>query len=365
MWTKPYGQTGKQVSVISFGGMRFANPTDIDANAEVVRHAYRRGVNYFDTAPGYCQDRSEDILGAAFGDMAPGTFYASSKCMAADGAAFRKSLEKSLQRLGLERIHFFHIWCLVKPEQWRQRQEGGAVAAALKAKEEGLVEHVVVSSHLPGEELANVLREGPFEGVTLGYCAVNFPYREKAIELAGEMGLGVATMNPLGGGLIPGHAESFSFVRGDGDPSVVAAALRFNVSHPAVTTALVGFTTKEHVDEACAAVEGFTPYDEAHVAAMRDRILDSFDGFCTGCGYCLPCPEGLDVPRFMDAYNHRLLEGDDPKHVVNRLKWHWGLEPDLAADCVACGQCEQRCTQHLMISQRMAEIAEIAKARDA
>ncbi len=364
MWYKPYGKTGKEVSAVSFGGMRFADPKDIDGSAAVVLHAYRKGINYFDTAPGYCDDKSEDILGAAFRQMKPGTFYASTKCASPDGATLRESLERSLKRMGLERINFFHIWCLVKPENWQERKDGGAVAALMKAKGEGLVEYVVVSSHLPGEQLSAVLEEGCFEGVTLGYCAINFPYRQHAIDTAGRLGLGVATMNPLGGGLIPQFADRFDFLRGSGDDSVVAAALRFNVSQPEISTALVGFTTTEHVDQACAAVEGFTPHDAAHIQAVRDRIVAEFDGFCTGCGYCLPCPEGINIPAMMDAYNHQILQGDEPKHMLNRLKWHWGTPPAQAAECVACGICEARCTQHLPIAARMKEIVEIAQAAE-
>jgi len=358
--TKPYGKTGKRISAVAFGGMRFASPDDTDANAAVVLHAYHKGINYFDTAPGYCQDKSEIIMGAALRQMKPGTFYCSTKCMAADGDELRKSLDRSLERLGVERIDFFHIWCIVRPEQWAERKAGGAVAAAQKAREEGLIDHLVVSSHMTGGQIAGMLAEGVFEGVTLGYCAINFPFRQQALDAAAAGGLGVVTMNPLGGGVIPQNAERFDFIRAADDPDVVSAAIRFNVSQPAVTTALVGFTTTEHVDQAVAAVEDFTPYDAAHIASMKRHITESFSGLCTGCGYCLPCPSGLEIPKLMDSYNMKILSGDD-KAVLGRLRWHWQVPPETAATCTGCGACESVCTQQLPIIERMADIAAIAR----
>ena len=366
MWYKPYGSTGKEISVVSFGGMRFANPQDIDANAEVVLHAYRRGVNFFDTAPGYCADKSELIVGAAVKQMAPGTFHVSTKSNHADGGKLRESLEVSLKRLNVERIHFFHIWCVYSLDVWRQRLAGGAVDAAVRAKQEGLIEHLAISSHMPGEDLRQVLADGPFEGVLLGYCAINFPYRDVAVRAGGEMNLGVVTMNPLGGGVIPRNAERFAFLKGPGDPSVVAAALRFNVSNPAITAALVGCTTARHVDEAVDAVEHFTPHKPEQIERIREKLLDSFDGLCTGCGYCLPCPEGIPVPKMMDAYNLKLLskEGRDGQ-ILSRLKWHWSEDPAAAEQCTECGECAERCTQHLPVPERMKELAAIARrARD-
>ncbi len=361
MWTKQYGRTGEQISVISFGGMRFANPDDIEANAEVVLHAYKKGINYFDTAPGYCRDRSEDIIGAAVRQMKPGTFYLSTKSSDTEGGAVRTSLEKSLKRFNVEKIDFYHIWCVITLDQWADRLAGGAVDAVLDAKEEGLIEHVAISSHLSGKDLKQVLKEGPFEGVTLGYCAINFPYRDEAVKAAGEMGLGVVTMNPLGGGLIPRNPERLDFIRSAEDPSVVAAALRFNVSNPDITSALVGFTTTEHVDQAVAAIEDFKPYDAGHITAMREKILEAFEGLCTGCGYCLPCPEDVAIPKLMEAYNHKLLGDGDPQQITNRLAWHWDLKPQAAKACSLCGTCEERCTQRLPIPDRMKEIASLSK----
>ena len=137
---------------------------------------------------------------------------------------------------------------------------------------------------------------------------------------------------------------------------MVAAALRFNVSNPAITAALVGCTTKQHVDEAVAAVEGFTPHDAAKIERIREELLDSFDGLCTGCGYCLPCPHGGPVPQFMDAYNENIL-ADGDKSLLDRLKYHWNLPVGEAAGCDRCGACEVTCTQQLPIIERLEHIA--------
>lgn len=364
MWHRPYGSTGKEISVVGFGGMRFANPEDIDGNAEIVLHAYRRGINYFDTAPGYCARKSELIIGAAIKQMSSGTFYVSTKSSEEKGRRLRRQLEESLERLNVAKITFFHIWSVRTLEEWGWRVKHGAVKAAIKAKEEGLVEHLAISSHLPGDELKQVLQQGPFEGVLLGYCAINFPFRDAAVRAAGEMNLGVVTMNPLGGGLIPRNAERFAFIKGPDDPSVVAAALRFNVSHPAIACALVGCTTKGHVDEAVAAVEDFRPYDEQRIGRLREKILESFAGLCTGCGYCLPCPKEIPVPKLMDAYNMKLLsQNAGDQAIVNRLRWHWGVDGRLARKCSECGQCEEQCTQHLPIIERMKHIGALQGPR--
>ncbi len=229
MWCKPYGKTSKDISVVSFGAMRFANPEDVKSNADLVLYAHDKGVNYFDTAPGYFDGQSETILGAAFEQMRRESFYCSTKCMAADGMHFRKSLETSLARMKVEYIDFFHIWCIMRPQQWQERKDGGAVAELLKAKQEGLVSHAVVSIHLSGPQSRQVLEEDFIEGVTLPYNALNFPFRAEAVDCAGERNLGVVTMNPLGGGMIPNNADQLEFIKGPNDKSVVQAAIRFNM----------------------------------------------------------------------------------------------------------------------------------------
>ena len=359
MWTKPYGQTGKNVTVVSFGGMRFPDPKNHDANAELVLHAFQRGINYFDTAPGYCGDNSEPIMGAAFKHMPRNKYLCSTKSMDADGSKFRASLERSLQRLGVEQIDFMHVWCIVRPGQWQERIDGGAVAAAFKAKEEGLVGHVVTSVHLSGQETCDLLDAEPrLEGLTIPYNALNFPFRGKALEGAARHNVGVMTMNPLGGGMIPDNAERLDFLKAPGDRSVVEAALRFNISHPAITSALVGFSSKEQIDQAVAAADNFKGYPATHIDKVKGQIAASFDGFCTMCGYCAGCPADVAITKFMESYNYHIL-GQGDAGITDRLKWHWWMAPDEAAACTQCGECEEKCTQHLPIRDRLKHIASL------
>ena len=360
MWRRPYGTTGKEIAAVSFGGMRFANASDISANAELVLYAHDKGINYFDTASGYCGGDSERIFGAAFKQLDRDTFYCSTKCSDPDGDVLRRTLETSLERMKVDSIDFFHIWCIVHPEQWQERKDGGAIAAAIKAKEEGLIKHLVTSVHLSGAEACAVLGEDFIEGVTLPYNALNFPFRSEALEFAAKRNIGVVTMNPLGGGLIPNNPDRLAFLMGEGDRSVVEAAIRFNISHPAVTSALVGFTTKEHIDEAVAAVADFQPYPPEHVERVKARVEESFDGLCTMCGYCLPCSAQIEIPKHMEAYNWQILQGGG-NAITDRLRWHWGLTPADAAGCLDCGQCEEQCTQHLPIRDRLKEIAELGE----
>ena len=356
MWYKPYGKTGKQVSVIGFGGMRFPRPKDPQAMADLVVYAHSQGINYFDTAPYYCDDKSEEIMGLAFKRLPRASFYCSTKCGSARGDELRQSLERSLTRLGVQAIDFFHIWCMLRPEQLQERLAGGAIPAALKAKEEGLVRHVVISAHMAGEEIATVLNSGHFEGITLGYNVLNFPFRQAGVAAAERLGLGVVTMNPLGGGMIPRQAERLTFLKGEGDRSVTEAALRFNISQPGITVALVGFAERAEIDQAVAAVENFKPYPAEHIERLKGRIREGFNGFCTGCGYCLPCPANVEIPKMMDSYNQKILDGGN---IATRLREHWSLSPDAAAACTQCGHCEESCTQHLPIRDRLAEIAKL------
>jgi predicted aldo/keto reductase-like oxidoreductase len=358
MLYRPYGSTGVSVSLLGFGGMRFGAINDREKSVALMLEAARAGVTYFDTAPDYFGTRSEETFGDAFREMRRlGMPYLSAtKTFKSAEGEIRAELEAQLARLGVPAIDFYHAWCITSLPGWAQRKRDGLITTLRKLKEEGLVRHLCVSSHLIGDEIRELLMEGVFEGVLFGYSAYNFHAREKAFEAIAAKGLGCAVMNPLGGGLIPRNPDLFSFLKSREDETVVQAALRFLFSDTRISTVLVGFSAVEQLPECVAAVERFTPMTPGEIAGIKAKLGERFLDLCTGCGYCDDCPPGIPIPKLMEAYNHKRLYGRDTA-VTERLAWHWNVSPEEAAKCTACGQCEEACTQHLPIIQRMREIA--------
>lgn len=358
MLYKEYGKTGKKLSVIGFGGMRFAkqgDDWDLDYNAEMLHEANRLGINYFDTAPQfYCDGRSEEFFGYAFKNM-PGEYYVSTKSGERNGDALRRELEQSLRRMDIPKINFFHIWCIMSLEDYRDRLEkGGPYEAAMKAKEEGLIEHVVASTHCSGEEIEVIANERKFEGLTVGYNAINAPYRQQGLDAAYRNNLGIVTMNPLSGGLIPKNADKFKYLCKDPGDSVVDAALRFNAAQKEITVVLAGMDTLESVRQNAAVGNGDLEVSDSWLKGIKTQDNQLLDQLCTGCQYCLPCPQGVEISKHMDTYNLKLL--DDPGH-KSVIEWYWRLNNADAGKCTACGICETKCTQHLDIVKRLEEIA--------
>lgn len=361
MLYKNYGTTGKSVSVLGFGGMRFGAIDDRDACVEMMVRAAEGGVNYFDTAPKYFGTKSEEVYGAGLAELRRRNlpYYLSTKTFESTESGVRREIEGQLTRLGVDHIDFYHIWCITNLENWRERKNNGVLETFAKLKDEGLIRHICVSSHLIGDEIKELLMEGVFEGVLFGYSAYNFETRQKAFDAIRAHDLGCVVMNPLGGGLIPNNPELFSFIRTQEDENVVEAALRFLFAHEDITVSLVGFGSIDHVDQALRAVDGYRPIDVAQLEKIKANASSNFEGICTGCQYCDNCPQEIPIPKFMDAYNQKLLHGDD-NAIIGRLKYHWNIDPAEAERCIECGECEDACTQHLPIIERLKEIVAAA-----
>jgi predicted aldo/keto reductase-like oxidoreductase len=285
-------------------------------------------------------------------------YYVATKTFKTTESDIRAELDEQLTRLGTDSVDFYHVWCVLSPDNWEARKNDGILATFRKLKEEGLIKHICVSSHLIQNDIENLLMEDVFEGVLFGYSAYNFKTREKAFNAIRARKLGAVVMNPLGGGIIPQHPELFDFIKHSADEPAVHAGLHFLWDHSDISVTLVGFSNEQEIDDALAAVRSYKPRTEAELAAVKARAENSFEGLCTGCAYCDDCPQGIPVPKFMDAYNQKLLtKNDDGKAVKERLKMYWGIPRAPAAHCIACGQCERACTQHLPIIRRLNEIS--------
>ncbi len=367
MYYKQYGDTQMKVSAIGFGCMRYPDEDVAAGNfekcAQLPLYAYEKGINYFDTAPYYCNDKSEMITGMAISQMPREKIFVSSKTNfgtignVITEAAFMKRLEQSLERLKTDYLDFYHLWCLLSIESYEE-QSDALYGFFEKAKAQGLIRNIVFSSHMQGNDIEQVVNSGKFKGMLIGYNALNYRFRQSGIEAAYKNGMGVVVMNPLGGGLIPAAADKFDYLKQGSDLSVPQAALRFVASHKEITIALNGFSQISHIDDAVKAVENLQERPAAEIVKEFEEMGVGANDLCTGCGYCKGCPKDIPIPKFMDAYNQMILSGESDS-IMDRINNHWNIDPGLAAECIACKKCEKQCTQHLPIIDRLAQISSL------
>ena len=357
---REYGTTGKKMSILGFGGMRFSHIDDHDECVKMMVAAAQGGVNYFDTAPKYFDIKSEIVFGKGLAELRrlKLPYYCSTKTFESTEKGIRGEIEAQLKRLDIPAIDFYHIWCITSLENWQERKKNGVLDTFKKLKEEGLVKHICVSSHLIGDEIKELLMEGVFEGVLFGYSAYNHKTREAAFQAVRAKKLGAVVMNPLGGGVIPRHPDRFAFLK-RGSEGIVPAALSFLWDHRDITVTLVGFQNEAQVKEALDAMNAYKPRSADELEKLKAASSVSLEGICTGCAYCDNCPQGVPIPQFMDSYNQKLLDKNaDPAVMKDRIRNHWNLDAQKAKDCTACGLCEKACTQHINIIERLKEIAE-------
>ena len=368
MLYKDFGKTGKKVSAVGFGGMRFVADDykkDIGLCSRLVREAHEKGITFFDTGPGYCDDMSEAIMGDAFKGMRYGDFYVSTKCglwQATDAEGTLKMVEQSIKRLNVPRITFYNMWCIRKFEEYeRMLSKGGMLDGMRRAKEAGMVEHICCTVHLKGDEIERIAKDGLVEGIILGYNAINSAYRRQGVKACADAGVGVVVMNPLGGGTIPKHPDKFAFLADGGSDSLAVAALKFLVAHDGISVTLPGISCSAEIDQAVSATADLPTVDEAYLKALEDRLGAELDTLCTCCAYCDECPAGLPVPKLVESYNEYILSGEAGMGAVKeRLRVHWSVSADDAKGCTECGRCEELCTQKLPIIERLGFLADNA-----
>lgn len=361
----PFGaRSGFTIPYASIGGMRL--PDDIDEAVALIRYAIDSGMKYIDTCRRYGE--SEVKIGAALQDGYREKVILSTKWAPwvmrnepeRDTSAdfLRRKLDESLERLQVDYLDFYQLWSVQSRECWEQANaKGGMLEGIFKAMDEGLVRHTGFTTHDSVENVLSYIEEADWcELILFSYNLLARDYRP-AIEAAHARGIGTIIMNPMGGGTLAQPSPVLERLAAEtGAASVPEMALRYLISHPYIDTYIAGITTHSDVDAAIAAAQAgpFPAETLAHIDASLDALGAQAGAFCTGCRYCLPCPEGIEIPAVMSAVAQQRIWG-----FAQAARDHYTrLETPKADACIQCGACEEKCTQHLKIMAEMAYAAE-------
>ncbi len=368
---KAFGQTGINLSVIGCGGTRFNRDISVEENAELLVYAYENGVNHFDSTPGYDHYRNEDILACAYKQMNRDKIYTSTKNahMWTDTAdETYDGICRSLEKLGIDRFDFYYVWQMKSFADYDivMRKEG-QYEGIIKAKEQGLVDHILFSSHMPGNHTIKILDTGYFEGVLLNMNLLNFPFTLSAAIHAKKLGLGAGAMSPLMGGIIPNNQDRLSFLSFKGN-SPTYNAVKFITQLPQIDFAYFAHRSLQEIDFNCNIVDNdadFIPTQE-----YQKIIGDGLEKACTGCLYCAySCPKSIGIPAYMQFYNNKYVfnMADDEFEKRFGFSRQWMILASRSAnatDCTKCGSCENACTQGINIIERLSELAALERKLD-
>ena len=363
-----FGRTGIQVSRLGFGCMRFPSREvdgkkvfDEEESIRMMHRAMELGVNYFDTAPGYCEKQSEIIVGKALKGRRD-KVYLSTKYPSeeASGDDLERKLETSLKKLDTDYIDFYHMWGIsLKTFVERLDTPDGPMARARKLRDAGVIRHISFSFHDAPENMIEIIQRG--EGVFASVlCQYNLLDRanEDAIAYAHEQGLGVTIMGPVGGGRLGAPSKVIQDLLPGKVQSSAEMALRFVMYNRNVNIALSGMSSMDMVEENAAVasnMEPLTQEEEARIAASLEENRRLADLYCTGCNYCMPCPKGINIPEIFKMMNYHRVYGltkfaRDNYARIGKEPW---LNFQNAAACVQCGACEKKCPQHLHIREQL------------
>ena len=372
-----FGNTGVKVSRLGMGCMRLPSYEkegktvfDEEQSIALIHRAMELGVNYFDTAPYYCDKLSEVILGKALRGGRRDKVWVSTKNPIENdsGDDYEKRLETSLKNLQTDHIDFYHFWGIsLDAFLTKVLAKDGPFERAQKLKEQGLIRHISFSFHdrdagaREGEHLREILKRG--EGVLESLlCQYNLLDRnkEEGIALAHEMGLGTVIMGPVGGGRLGAPSKVIQELLPGAVRSSAEIALRFVLANRNVNIALSGVSTIEQLEENAAVAGNSAPLSPGEISQIEDMMKENerLAGlYCTGCKYCMPCPQGVNIPEVFTIMNyHRVYKITDyaKKTYAQIGKTPW-MKYENASKCVGCGICEKKCPQSLPIRQQLKE----------
>ncbi len=359
-----YGKTGLKVSKLGFGVMRLPKienddgdqQVDFEKSTALLQRTLELGINFFDTHHNYHATQSETAIGLATDGLDRSSFVIQTKNPTwrdlEEGETHRQRLEAGLKRA---RTDYFDIYLMhsLRMQTW-EKVGDGFMREAEKARSEGLIRHIGFSSHDKPENIMKFIDSGFFECMLVQYNLID-TRNEEAIIHAHESGMGVSIMGPVGGGRLSIPTEISSHLPG-GRSSGPEAALRFVLANEAVDIAVSGMSTIRQLEENVKTADistPLTPEEKSHIREIINEKKKLADLYCTGCGYCMPCPNEVNIPRVFEIMNWKRVYGlDGPAR-----KYYAGLverEKD-ASQCVECGECEPKCPQDIEIIRQLEE----------
>jgi len=367
MQYRSLGNTGLKVSALGFGAMRLpmeGNHAKTKEAVDIIHRAFKLGVNLIDTAVGYCNQESEITVGKALKGWRDRIVVSTKNpYRGSDPKEWRALLDQSLRRLNVDQIDIYNFHSLKLEEfQGWEKLARSPIDEMKEAKEEGLIGHVGFSCHDTPANMIKLLDTGLFESMILQYNLLNTT-NERVMAYAKGKGVGIIVMGPVGGGRLAAPSKALMGMIGKPVNSTAELALRFVLSNPNVSAALSGMSTLEMVEEnvATASIEtSLTLAERKHILEALEEKKKLADLYCTGCGYCMPCPNGVDIPKNFELMNYNRLYGleDYAKRQYQRLAERVvdGLpKPAWAAACQECGECEEKCPQNIEIRKRLKE----------
>ena len=361
---------GQDLSILGFGCMRFTrkgNSIDLPKAEEEIMEAFRAGVNYYDTA--YIYPGSAVLLGTVLqrngirDQVKIATKLPQYLVRNLSGA--EKFFREELERLQTDHVDYYLMHMITDVLQWERLKTLGILDWIKEKKESGAIRNIGFSFHGNTENFLKVLRDYDWD-----FCQIQYNYLDETtqagvegLKAAAEKGIPVIIMEPLRGGklvnLLPSKAKKAIADNARGW-SPAAWAFRWLYNQPEVTVVLSGMNSlqmvRENVETADTAHVGdFTEEDHALLEEVKRMIRAGEKVGCTACRYCMPCPQGVDIPGIFRCYNAMYLEGKASGRYQFAQTVGMTRKPAFATQCIGCGKCEKHCPQGIPIREKLKE----------